>query len=624
MLIRNALSLVLFATLAGSVLAAPKKSSSAKALPTAKRVVFLGDSITASGQYIEFLETVLLAETDKRYEVLNLGLSSETISGLSEPNHADGKFPRPDLHERLERVLDRTRPNLVLACYGMNCGIYHPFSETRFDRYATGIEKLRGEVYSRGASITHLTPAVFDPLPIKEKVMPAGRRVYEKPFKDYDRVLETYSERLVHQGRNFGWKVIDVHAAMKAALLAGREADPAFTFAKDGVHPNNAGHWVMTKAILAAWKVPHDYKLEDFTEPGGRLGALYKPVAERQRVLKAAWLSKCGHKRPGVKPGLPLPEAEAKAAVFTKEIEALLKLGKTAFVLTEVKPAVLPPPAPPVTPPPAMPAEPAKSNPPAPQTTATPAPAAAPLFPGKRSDWHGFDRYEFDWNGKLATVVAPKVAAPGKPWVWHGEFFGHKPDPDMALLAKGFHIAYLRMPDTLGCPATVAVWTEFYQHLTKEHGLAKKVALVGLSRGGLYCYNWAIANPDKVSCIYGDAPVCDFKSWPGGKGKGKGDPKNWAFVQKLWNFATEEEALAAKVNPVDNLGPLAKRKVPLLHVFGDADDVVPPAENTLLLAERYRALGGSIELVAKAGGGHHPHGLQDSSLIVNFIVRHAK
>lgn len=591
-------------------------------LPAAKRIVFLGDSITASGQYIEFLETVLLAETDKRYEILDLGLSSETVSGLSEPNHANGQFPRPDLHERLERVLEKTKPDLVLACYGMNCGIYHPFSEARFEKFAAGIEKLRKACANHNAKIIHLTPPVFDPVPIKDRVLPAGLKSYEKPFEGYNRVLDTYAERLVYQGKKFGWKVIDIHTPMKAALDAGRKSDPAFVFAKDGVHPNADGHWVMTQGILSAWKVKHDYKLDDFNAPGGRLASLYKLVSDRQRVLKAAWLSECGHKRPGVKPGLPIAEAQEKAAEITKQIEAMLQQGKPAFAaVTEAKP--------PVELKPAIEAKTmTKTEGVPPATAATPTSSAEstkpPLFPGKRSDWNGFDRYEFDWEGKAATIVAPKEAAAGKPWVWHGEFFGHKPDPDIALLGKGFHIVFLRMSDTLGCPATVASWSEFYSHLIKNHKFSKRPALVGLSRGGLYCYNWAIANPDKVSCIYADAPVCDFKSWPGGKGKVKGDPKNWARVLQLWGFKSEEEALAAKVNPVDNLAPLAKNKVPLLHVFGDADDVVPPDENTLLLAERYRKLGGSIELIAKAGCGHHPHGLQDSTPIVSFIVRNSK
>ena len=66
-----------------------------------------GDSITYSGQYIEFVEAYLrLKDPALRCEFLDLGLPSETVSGLSEPGHAGGQFPRPDLHERLDRVLD--------------------------------------------------------------------------------------------------------------------------------------------------------------------------------------------------------------------------------------------------------------------------------------------------------------------------------------------------------------------------------------------------------------------------------------------------------------------------------------------------------------------------------------
>jgi alpha-beta hydrolase superfamily lysophospholipase len=75
---------------------------------------------------------------------------------------------------------------------------------------------------------------------------------------------------------------------------------------------------------------------------------------------------------------------------------------------------------------------------------------------------------------------------------------------------------------------------------------------------------------------------------------------------------------------VDRLEPLAKAKVPLLHVYGDADDVVPWEENTGLIADRYRALGGKITLIPKPGVGHHPHGLDDSTPIVEFIVQHTQ
>jgi hypothetical protein len=138
----------------------------------------------------------------------------------------------------------------------------------------------------------------------------------------------------------------------------------------------------------------------------------------------------------------------------------------------------------------------------------------------------------------------------------------------------------------------------------------------------LYCYNWAIANPDKVASIYGDAPVCDFRSWPGGKGKGPGSRNDWKLVLERYGFADEAQALAYGGNPVDNLAPLAAAGVPLLHVYGDADEVVPWDENTGVVAERYRKLGGSITLIAKPGVKHHPHGLDDPTPIVDFLWRH--
>ncbi len=244
-------------------------------------------------------------------------------------------------------------------------------------------------------------------------------------------------------------------------------------------------------------------------------------------------------------------------------------------------------------------------------------------FPGMQTEWNGFSRFDFEIDGKPVMVIAPKEPALGKPWVWHGEFFGHKPVPDIALLKQGFHVVYMSVPNMLGSPQAVEHWNATYAELTSKYHLSPKVALVGLSRGGLYCYNWAIANPDQVACIYGDAPVCDFKSWPGGKGTGKSSPRDWDLVLKLWGFKDDAEAVAYNGNPVDNLEPLAKAKVPLLHVFGDADDVVPWEENTGLIADRYKALGGEIKLIRKTGVGHHPHGLEDSTPIIEFIKQHS-
>ncbi len=248
-------------------------------------------------------------------------------------------------------------------------------------------------------------------------------------------------------------------------------------------------------------------------------------------------------------------------------------------------------------------------------------PAPAQPYEGARKSWCGFDRYDFTFEDLPATVVVPKQPATGRPWLWNAMFFGHKTNVDSTLLARGLHVVYLGAVDRFGSPAAVAIWDRFYRHLTRTYGLSPKVALEGISRGGLYVYNWAATHPDRVTCIYADAPVCDFKSWPGGFGKGKGDPAEWQKCRQAYGFTTDLEAFNYRHNPIDNLAGLAKAGIPLLHVTGDADDIVPLAENTAVVEKRYKALGGSIQVIVKPGVDHK-HGLTDPAPITRFILKH--
>ena len=242
-------------------------------------------------------------------------------------------------------------------------------------------------------------------------------------------------------------------------------------------------------------------------------------------------------------------------------------------------------------------------------------------FPGAKSDYHGFVRYDFEVDGQKCLVVTPATVARGKPWVWRAEFFDHRPEIDLALVKKGFHLVYMNVGNTFGCPSAMKHFDEFHKLLTEKYGFSKKPVLEGLSRGGLYVYNWGAAHPDQVGVIIGDNPVLDFKSWPGGKGKGPGSAGDWKKLIQDYGFKDEAEALAYDKNPVDNVGPLAKAKVPLLHICGDADEVVPYPENTVLLKERYEKLGGKIHVIVKSGLKHHPHGLDDPTPAVDFIVK---
>ena len=241
-------------------------------------------------------------------------------------------------------------------------------------------------------------------------------------------------------------------------------------------------------------------------------------------------------------------------------------------------------------------------------------------FPGRHTKFHGFDQYSFHLEGRRCTVVVPETVADGKPWVWRAQFWGHQPQLDVALLKRGYHVVHAVCGNALGSPDAMKHWDALYEYLRFEHLFADRAVLEGMSRGGLYVFNWAARHPDKVACIYADNPVCDFKSWPGGKGVGKGSPNDWRQCLKLYGL-TEEEALAYAGNPIDNLKPLAEAGIPLIHVVGDADVVVPVAENTAIIEKRYKELGGTIEVIHKPTG-HHPHCLEDPKPLVDFILKH--
>lgn len=241
----------------------------------------------------------------------------------------------------------------------------------------------------------------------------------------------------------------------------------------------------------------------------------------------------------------------------------------------------------------------------------------------KHSRWETFERLDFSVNGRACLLVLPQTAAPGKPWIWRTEFFGHEPQGDLALLGKGFHVAYMDVQNLYGAPSALEDMDQFYTYLTNLHGLSRQTALEGFSRGGLFAFNWAARHPERVASIYVDAPVCDFKSWPAGWGRGQGSPSDWERCKQVYGL-TDEAARAYKLNPVDNLAPLAAHRIPILSVCGDADEVVPMGENTRLVEERYTKLGGPITVIVKPGVGHHPHSLKDPARIVDFILAAAK
>ncbi len=235
-------------------------------------------------------------------------------------------------------------------------------------------------------------------------------------------------------------------------------------------------------------------------------------------------------------------------------------------------------------------------------------------FPGKKSTWNGFERFDFELEGIPCIIVKPEKINPSNSWVWRARFFDAFPSLDIAMLKEGWLLAYIDVANLYGSKEAMRRFDLFYDFLTQKYDFSGKAVLEGFSRGGLPVFNWACRNIEKVSCVYADNPVCDFKSWPGGLGNGPGSEPDWERCLKAYGL-TEEQAKVYDTNPVDTVNVLAKNNIPIIIVYGDADEVVPVEENTLLMLEA----NDKIKTICKKGGLHHPHCLEDPSPIIKFI-----
>ena len=219
-----------------------------------------------------------------------------------------------------------------------------------------------------------------------------------------------------------------------------------------------------------------------------------------------------------------------------------------------------------------------------------------------------------DLQGQAMTLRVPTTPAPGKPWLWVAEFAGHLKAFEEGLLARGWHIAYVKVSNQFGSPRAMAAWEKAYAELHGRRGLSARPALLAISRGGLYATAWTRLHPDRVSVLLLDNAVCDARSWPGGfplLAKGAGSPKDWQLYRDEFRYATDDEARARAPRPADGLEAAVRANVLLISVHGTADRVVPYPDNAAPVVALWEQLGGRVRLFPKGGGDHHPHGLTD-------------
>ena len=230
---------------------------------------------------------------------------------------------------------------------------------------------------------------------------------------------------------------------------------------------------------------------------------------------------------------------------------------------------------------------------------------------------------EIDLGGVPLFLRVPEKPAAGQPWVWVAEFSGHQKGVEDALLAKGWHVAYVRVADQFGSPWAMDKWEKAYEELTARRGLATKPAIWAISRGGLYALSWLRRHPDRARVLVLDNAVTDIRSWPAGlelKKKGTGNAFEWQRYQQRLRYADEAAALAAAPKPADGLQPAVENGVGLVSGFGTEDDVVPHEDNGQVLVDFWRSNGGKVHVFPNEGGGHFPHGITDPEPVIDLLT----
>lgn len=520
-------------------------------------VVFIGDSITDYGTFPSIIETYFTINNSlNKFNFINIGLSSETLSGLTEPTHP---FHRPCVFERLNKIIETTKPDLAIVLYGVNDGIYYPFSDQRFQAFKDGVKKIVDTLHATGSKVALMTPTPLDHLSLNSPMFSdsADEFSFNGIYEFYDDVMSEYSSWI--KECKLAEQVVDVRSALIEFFDERRKINPNFSDG-DGIHFQLFGNYIIAKAIGEA---VFGAKLE--MQRSKEYKKLYHLILKKNILLHKNLKETIGHSSPSKDKFLPNHLLEKEVGKIEKKIDNLVFRG-----------------------------------------TGT----------QKHSLYHNFDRFDFCFNGFTATVVIPEK--PSKKWIWRTRFLGAFDQADVAMIEQGYYLVYWDLKQMYGCPSSVEMLKDFHDMIVSMYNLEEKATLFGFSRGGLYAVNFATAYPELVDVLYLDAPVVDLFSWPKGDGKSVGSKSDWSRCKKYCNVSQKTKQ-KYEISLHQKMRKLASCKIPLILVSGDSDNEVPYAENGARLIEEYERTKSPYKLILKKGFGHHPHSLEEPKEIVDFI-----
>lgn len=234
--------------------------------------------------------------------------------------------------------------------------------------------------------------------------------------------------------------------------------------------------------------------------------------------------------------------------------------------------------------------------------------------------WNDFEVETFIFEDRYAKIVYPNVKPNGKLLI-KTEYWDAFPNFEIEMVKRGYYLCFIRHFNRWGAPAETTVTANFIKFVANKLGIEPRCIPVGMSCGGLQAANLAIMYPELVSVMYIDAPVLNLISQAGLGAHAPATPEYWEELRDAYGV-DKSSIVTFRDSPIDHMDVLVKHNIPIIMLYGNADTTVIYSENGKVLEDYYNKHGAPIKVIPKSMVGHHPHGLDDPTPIIEFVEKY--
>lgn len=234
--------------------------------------------------------------------------------------------------------------------------------------------------------------------------------------------------------------------------------------------------------------------------------------------------------------------------------------------------------------------------------------------------WNGFKVKEFIFEERVAKIICPEGIPNGK-MVLKTEYLDAFPAFDIEMLKRGYHLIHIYHRNRWASDEETDIMARFVHLCARQLSADKRCIIEGMSCGGLQGARFAEEYPELCAVLYLDNPVLNILSlWGLGECTDESVPSFRREIANTYNL-DNSTIINFRKSPIDKMEKLLENKIPVLLIYGNADQVVLYRENGKVLEDYYKENGGNIKVICRSMAKHHPHGLDDPTPIVEFVEK---